>query len=35
MSKDADFDVVSNSTSRELVNAVDQAKREIDTRFDP
>ncbi|MCA9798498.1 MAG: YajQ family cyclic di-GMP-binding protein [Cyanobacteria bacterium HKST-UBA06] len=34
MSKDASFDVVSEFDKQELVNAVDQAKREIDTRFD-
>lgn len=34
MSKDCSFDVVSEFDRQELVNALDQAKREITTRFD-
>jgi uncharacterized protein YajQ (UPF0234 family) len=34
MAKDASFDVVSEIDMQELRNAVDQAKREISTRFD-
>lgn len=34
MSKDASFDVVSDFDKQEMVNAVDQAKRELDSRFD-
>ena len=28
------FDIVSNSDSHEITNAVDQANREVNTRFD-
>lgn len=34
MSKDCSFDVVSEFDKQELVNAVDQVKREIQSRFD-
>ena len=34
MSKDASFDIVSEFDQQELVNALDQARREISTRFD-
>lgn len=34
MSKDASFDVVSDFDQQELVNALDQARREIGARFD-
>src|SRR3712207_5852385 len=34
MSKDASFDVVSEFDQQELVNALDQARREIGARFD-
>lgn len=34
MAKDCSFDVVSEFDKQELVNAVDQAKREISSRFD-
>ena len=34
MAKDESFDVVSEFDYQELVNAVDQAKREINSRFD-
>lgn len=34
MSKDASFDIVSDFDQQELVNAIDQASREINTRFD-
>lgn len=34
MSKDASFDIVSEFDQQELVNALDQARREINTRFD-
>lgn len=34
MAKDASFDIVSEFDQQELVNAVDQAKRDINTRFD-
>ncbi len=34
MAKDCSFDVVSEFDKQELVNAVDQAKRELTTRFD-
>jgi len=34
MAQDFSFDVVSKFDHQELANAVDQAKREIDTRFD-
>lgn len=34
MSKDASFDVVSDFDQQELVNALDQARREIGSRFD-
>ncbi len=34
MSKECSFDVVSDFDTQELVNAVDQVKREITTRFD-
>ena len=34
MAKDASFDIVSEFDKQELVNAVDQVKREIQTRFD-
>lgn len=34
MSKDASFDIVSEFDQQELVNAIDQASREINTRFD-
>ncbi len=34
MAKDESFDVVSEFDQQELVNAVDQVKREIQTRFD-
>lgn len=34
MAKDCSFDIVSEFDRQELVNAVDQTKREIQTRFD-
>ncbi len=34
MAKDASFDIVSDFDKQEMVNAVDQVKREITTRFD-
>ena len=34
MAKDCSFDVVSDFDKQELVNAVDQVKRELTTRFD-
>ena len=34
MAKDSSFDVVSEFDKQELVNAVDQAKRELTSRFD-
>lgn len=34
MAKDASFDIVSEFDKQELVNAIDQVKREITTRFD-
>ena len=34
MAKDASFDVVSEFDKQELTNAVDQVKRELNTRFD-
>jgi len=34
MAKDSSFDVVSEFDQQELVNAIDQAKREINSRFD-
>ena len=34
MAKDSSFDVVSEFDQQELVNAVDQAKRELTSRFD-
>ena len=34
MAKDASFDIVSDYDKQELVNAVDQVKRELTTRFD-
>lgn len=34
MAKDCSFDIVSEFDKQELVNAVDQAKREITSRFD-
>lgn len=34
MAKDSSFDIVSEFDKQELVNAVDQAKREISSRFD-
>lgn len=34
MAKDASFDVVSEFDRQELVNAIDQAKRDINARFD-
>ena len=34
MAKDASFDIVSEFDKQELVNAVDQVKRELTTRFD-
>lgn len=34
MAKDASFDIVSEFDKQELVNAVDQVKRELSTRFD-
>ena len=34
MAKDCSFDVVSEFDKQELVNAVDQVKREISSRFD-
>ena len=34
MAKDASFDIVSEFDKQELVNAVDQVKRELNTRFD-
>lgn len=34
MAKECSFDVVSEFDKQELVNAVDQAKRELNTRFD-
>lgn len=34
MAKDCSFDIVSEFDKQELVNAVDQAKRELNSRFD-
>ena len=34
MAKDCSFDVVSEFDKQELVNAVDQTKRELTSRFD-
>ncbi|MBY0450302.1 MAG: YajQ family cyclic di-GMP-binding protein [Cyanobacteria bacterium] len=34
MAKEASFDVVSDFDQQELVNALDQARREVDTRYD-
>ena len=34
MAKDASFDIVSEFDKQELLNAVDQVKRELSTRFD-
>ena len=34
MAKDASFDIVSDYDKQELVNALDQVKRELSTRFD-
>ncbi len=34
MSKEASFDVVSEFDNQEMVNAIDQTKREINSRFD-
>ena len=34
MAKDASFDIVSDYDKQELVNAIDQVKRELTTRFD-
>ena len=34
MAKDCSFDVVSEFDAQELVNAVDQTKRDISARFD-
>ena len=34
MAKDASFDIVSDFDKQELLNAVDQVKRELTTRFD-
>ena len=34
MAKDCSFDIVSEYDKQELVNAVDQVKRELTTRFD-
>jgi uncharacterized protein YajQ (UPF0234 family) len=34
MAKDCSFDIVSEFDKQELVNAVDQVKRELTTRFD-
>ena len=34
MAKDSSFDVVSEFDKQELVNAVDQVKRDISSRFD-
>ena len=34
MAKDASFDIVSEFDRQELLNAVDQTKRELNTRFD-
>ena len=34
MAKDCSFDIVSEYNKQELVNAVDQVKRELTTRFD-
>ncbi|MBR1617413.1 YajQ family cyclic di-GMP-binding protein [bacterium] len=34
MAKDASFDIVSDFDKQELVNAVDQVRRELTTRFD-
>ncbi len=34
MAKDCSFDIVSEFDKQELVNAVDQVKRELNTRFD-
>ena len=34
MAKDCSFDVVSEFDKQELVNAVDQVKRDVSTRFD-
>ena len=34
MAKDCSFDIVSEFDKQELVNAIDQVKRELTTRFD-
>lgn len=34
MAKDCSFDVVSDFDTQEMVNAIDQVKRELDSRFD-
>ena len=34
MAKDCSFDIVSEFDKQELVNAIDQVKRDIQTRFD-
>ena len=34
MAKECSFDIVSEFDKQELVNAVDQAKRELNSRFD-
>ncbi len=34
MAKDASFDIVSEFDKQELLNAIDQVKRELNTRFD-
>ena len=34
MAKDASFDIVSEFDKQELVNAIDQVKRELTTLFD-
>ncbi|MBR2069750.1 MAG: YajQ family cyclic di-GMP-binding protein [Candidatus Gastranaerophilales bacterium] len=34
MAKDASFDIVSDYDKQELLNAIDQVKRELSTRFD-
>lgn len=34
MAKDSSFDIVSEFDKQELVNAVDQVKRDITSRFD-
>ena len=34
MAKDASFDIVSDFDKQELINAIDQVKRELTTRFD-